>query len=247
MLTLCEPWSRAIQTVTLTIHRFSGLAHRLWVIGQMGAAHLAFRAMPDCGFYKLCGSGTGEGFTPRPNWGVWVILAAWPDLATAQARVGDAAVYRRWARRADEVYTLFLTPTSARGTWSGKTPFQAETVPVSGPIAALTRATVKPATMMKFWGRVPDISTAIGMDKNVAFKIGIGDVPLLRQVTFSVWPDTESMAHFARADGPHAQAIKAVRAGDWFAEELYARFAVSATRGTWGGHDPLARFESLAA
>ena len=217
------------------------------MIGQMGAAHLSFRAMKDCGFYKLCGSGTGQGFTPKPNWAVWAILATWPDLKTAQDRVANAPVYRRWARRSDDVYTIFLNPTSARGTWSGKTPFQAGTAPVSGPIAALTRASVKPSTMLKFWRRVPDISAAIGMDQNVAFKIGIGDVPLLHQVTFSVWPDAASMAHFARGSGPHAQAIKAVREGDWFAEELYARFAVAATRGTWGGRDPLSQFESLAA
>ena len=48
------------------------------------------------------------------------------------------------------------------------------------------------------------------------FKIGIGEVPLLQQVTFSIWPDTASMAAFARADGPHARAIRAVREGGWF-------------------------------
>ena len=213
----------------------------------MGAARLAFRAMPDCQFYKLCGSGTGEGFTPKPNWGVWAILAAWPDAATAHDRIANAPVYRRWANKAAERYTLFLSPTSARGAWAGHMPFETDVAPHPGPIAALTRATVKPAKALRFWNRVPDISAAIGMDQNVAFKIGIGEVPLLHQVTFSVWPDVSAMAHFARHDGPHAQAIKAVRDGDWFAEELYARFAVTATRGTWGGVDPLAKLESLAA
>jgi spheroidene monooxygenase len=58
-------------------------------------------------------------------------------------------------------------------------------------------------------------------------------------VTFSIWPDADSMAQFARADGPHARAIRAVRIGDWFSEELYARFRVQATRGSWNGRDPL--------
>jgi spheroidene monooxygenase len=39
------------------------------------------------------------------------------------------------------------------------------------------------------------------------------------------------MAEFARADGPHARAIKAVRDGGWFREELYARFRVDAVEG----------------
>jgi spheroidene monooxygenase len=47
------------------------------------------------------------------------------------------------------------------------------------------------------------------------------------------------MAAFARHDGPHAKAIKAVREGDWFKEELYARFSILGDRGTWGGISPL--------
>ena len=58
----------------------------------MGAARLAFMRMPQVGFWKLCGSGTGQGFTPKPNFGVWAILATWPDAATARASVDTAPV-----------------------------------------------------------------------------------------------------------------------------------------------------------
>ena len=34
-------------------------------------------------------------------------------------------------------------------------------------------------------------------------------------------------------------AIRAVREGGWFSEELYARFRVLGQAGTWGGQDPL--------
>ena len=43
------------------------------------------------------------------------------------------------------------------------------------------------------------------------------------------------MAKFARKDGPHARAIKAVREGAWFREELYARFTVTGDYGQWEG------------
>ncbi len=101
---------------------------------------------------------------------------------------------------------------------------------------------MRPRHALRFWRRVPDISAAIGMNHDVAFKIGIGEMPLLHQVTFSVWPDTSTMASFARADGPHARAIRAVREGDWFSEELYARFRLLGTAGRWQGGDPLAAF-----
>lgn len=195
-------------------------------------------------FVKLCGSGTGEGFTPRPNWSVWAIFAVWPDLDRARAEVADHPVFARWRRRADEAWTVFLSPFSARGTWAGVNPLadlsSAATDHPEAPIAALTRASVRPRFAPSFWKQVPDISARIGADPNVLFKIGIGEVPLLHQVTFTIWPDAASMAGFARKLGPHAEAMRAARDGGWFSEELYARFHVLGTAGRWGTSDPLA-------
>ena len=208
----------------------------------MGAARFALRQERRALFWKLCGSGTGEGFTPRPNWGVWAILATWPDEATARAATADSPVWQKWRAKACESWTIFLDPLSARGRWAGVNPFlpDAPGQQATGPLAALTRATVKPSRALRFWNRVPSISATIGSDPNVAFKIGIGEMPLLHQVTFSIWPDTASMAAFARGDGPHGRAIKAVRDGQWFDEELYARFRLLGSVGRWNGTDPLA-------
>jgi spheroidene monooxygenase len=71
------------------------------------------------------------------------------------------------------------------------------------------------------------------------FRMGMGEVPLLHQVTFSVWQDAAAMRRFAYGGAGHARAIAAVRAGDWFAEELYARFAVLEAAGRWQGRPPL--------
>lgn len=231
--------SGPIQTVSLSFFRFDTVPDRAWAFAMMGLARLALPRVADIGFWKLCGSGTGEGFTPVPNTGVYAILATWPDAATARARTAQAGVFRRYHRRARESWTVFLTPVSARGAWAGTTPFAPQPDSGAGPIAALTRATVRPSAALRFWRRVPGISDVIGDDPNVLFKIGIGEVPLLHQVTFSIWPDAASMAAFARADGPHARAISAVRSGNWFREELYARFRVCGSAGTWGGDPPL--------
>ncbi|MDP5344904.1 MAG: spheroidene monooxygenase [Paracoccaceae bacterium] len=229
-----------MQTVSLSLFHFPKPLSRLWVLGQMALARWDLQALDQAQFWKLCGSGTGEGFTPRPNTAVWAILAAWATPAVAKEQVADAKVYARWRAHAAESYTIFLEPASARGAWGGVAPFHPQGSLPDGPVAALTRARVRPARMLKFWQRVPDISSVIGADPNVIFKIGIGEVPLVQQITFSIWPDTASMAHFARGDGPHGRAIRAVRDGNWFAEELYARFRLTGTTGTWGGRDPLA-------
>lgn len=230
------------QIVSLSFFRFARGFPRVWAFTMMGLARPALARVPGIGFWKLCGSGTGEGFTPIPNTGVYAILATWPDQQTAETQIAQSSIFKRYRTMAEESYTLLLHPLSVRGKWSGQTPFAADPQPNStGPIAALTRATVRPRAAMRFWSRVPDISSVIGSDENVAFKIGIGEVPLLHQITFSVWPDTEGMAHFARHDGPHARAIKAVRDGNWFSEELYARFSILSELGSWGGERPLHR------
>jgi spheroidene monooxygenase len=230
-------------TATLSLFRFQGLMPRLWILGQMGAARLALRHQPHLMFWKLCGSGTGEGFTPKPNWGVWSILAVWPDEAAARAGTLQGAVWRRWRGHAAESATVFLSPLSSRGSWSGVNPFVPEPHPVDpdGPLAVLTRASVKPGRALRFWKRVPDISAVIGADPDVLFKIGIGELPLLHQITFSIWPDGASMTRFARGDGPHGRAIRAVREEGWFTDELYARFRVLGVEGAWGGVPLLSR------
>ncbi|WP_107846361.1 spheroidene monooxygenase [Litoreibacter ponti] len=228
-----------MQTVSLSFFRFSTPLSRLWALAQMGAARLSLPGVPDIGFWKLLGSGTGEGFTPIPNTGVYAILATWPSEEIARGQTSGAPVFRRYQSWANEHWTVFLSTASVRGNWAGTEPFQTGISVSQGPLAALTRATVKPRVAWRFWKRVPAISDVIGSDPNVVFKIGVGEVPLLHQVTFSIWPDANAMANFARKDGPHARAIKAVRAEHWFREELYARFNILGSAGSWNGRNPL--------
>jgi spheroidene monooxygenase len=207
---------------------------------MMGLARPSMARVKGLTFWKLCGSGTGEGFTPKPNTGVYGMLCVWPDENTARRSLASAGIFRRYRSHASETWTIFMSPVSARGEWSGVSPFSVEDNGHSGPLAALTRATLRPRALLRFWRRVPDISQVIGQDSNVAFKIGIGEVPLFHQVTFSIWPDTSTMAAFARdKSGPHAQAIAAVREGNWFREELYARFRIIGDEGSWNGKSPL--------
>ena len=227
-----------MQSVTLSLFRFGSARARAWALYQMGPARFALRAIRDIGTVKLCGSGVGEGFTPIPDTSVYAILATWPDHDTARRAMLGTHIFRRYADMAEERLAIFLTPTAARGQWDGATPFTPQEVETDGPVAALTRATVRMRTARRFWRHEPAISQAIGSDPNVLFKIGIGELPLVRQATFSIWPDAASMAAFARADGPHATAIRAVRNERLFKEELYARFRVDAVKGTWAGQIP---------
>ncbi|MEM9714966.1 MAG: spheroidene monooxygenase [Pseudomonadota bacterium] len=230
-----------MQTVCLSFFRFPGFGARLWAFAQMGFARFTLSQMKDVTFWKLMGSGVGEGFTPLPNTAVYAVMTVYEDAETAKNTITHAPLFNRYRQRAADHWSIFLNPTSVRGEWAGVTPFAAQNVDTTGgPLVALTRATIKPSILAKFWGRVPAISKMIGSDPNVIFKIGIGEVPWFHQVTFSIWPDAEKMAEFARRDGPHARAIKAVREDGWFKEELYARFTIAGEYGAWPDLHPIA-------
>ena len=94
--------------VTLSFFRFARWPARAWALGMMGAARAALPHVPGIGFWKLCGSGTGEGFTPRPNWSVYAILATWTDAQAARQQIENASIFNRYRDRAEEDWTVIL-------------------------------------------------------------------------------------------------------------------------------------------
>jgi spheroidene monooxygenase len=231
-----------MQAISLSFFRFDGLSDRIWAFTQMQAARGPFGRIPNIGFHKMLGTGTGRGFTPWPNWGVYALMAAWPSPEVARERVADAAVYKAYKARSAEHWTVFLNATRSRGEWAGGAPFEPLTeVPgqEGSAVAVLTRASVKPRHVPAFWSRVPDIQRVLPVDDpGLLFRMGLGEIPWLHQVTFSIWTDLEAMEEFAYR-GPHHAAVREVYREGWFSEELFARFRVLGTDGTWDGRDPI--------
>ena len=226
------------QIVAISFFRFEGVFQKLWAFSQMGFARKKLKKIKQISFFKLFGSGTGEGFTPYPNTSVYAILSVWDTLGEAENNIEEREIYENYRTHSIENWTVFLSPISSKGYWDKTNPFKPnkdEFKKKDHMLAALTRATIKPKIMLKFWSKVPAISKVIGNDKNVLFKMGLGEIPWFHQVTFSIWPNAKTMADFARKDGPHAKAIKSVREGNWFSEELYARFEVKKAIGKWCG------------
>ena len=226
------------QIVAISFFRFEGVFQKLWAFSQMGFARKKLKKIKQISFFKLFGSGIGEGFTPYPNTSVYAILSVWNSLGEAENNIEEREIYENYRTHSIENWTVFLSPISSKGYWDKTNPFKPnknEFKKKDHMLAALTRATIKPKIMLKFWSKVPAISKVIGNDKNVLFKMGLGEIPWFHQVTFSIWPNAKTMADFARKDGPHAKAIKSVREGNWFSEELYARFEVKKAIGKWCG------------
>ncbi len=207
---------------------------------RMGRDRGRVRRTPGLRFAKLLGTGDGRTFTVRDADPLrWGLLATWTDPAAADALDGSP-VLRGWERDAVEACRLDLRPVAARGTWSGRAPF-GDPVPVrtDGPVAALTRARLRARSAPSFWRSVPPVSADLRERPGLRAAVGIGEAPVGLQGTFSLWDSAAALKDFARAEA-HAAVVARTEPERWYAEELFARFAVVGARGTLDGRDPLA-------
>jgi hypothetical protein len=207
---------------------------------RMAADRPALRRAAGLRFAKLLGTGTGRTFTPRDadprRWG---LLAVWDDGPAAAAfEVGP--VVRRWQAIADEQWVARLRPLSAHGRWSGREPFG---TPRShrwdGPVAAITRARLAPRKALRFWRAVPPVSADLSAAPGLRLALGIGEAPIGLQGTFSLWDSARALNTFAYDRAPHSAVVRRTAEERWYAEELFARFALLSATGTVAGRDPL--------
>jgi hypothetical protein len=225
----------------VTLHLW-GVPHRAvpWAVLRMAADRPALRRTPGLRFAKLLGTGTGRTFTVRDadprRWG---LLAVWDDAAAADAFEGHRTV-GRWNGHADERWTARLRPLSAHGRWSRREPFGTP-VPQrwNGPVAAITRARLAPRRALGFWRAVPPVSADLHAGPGLHLALGIGEAPIGLQGTFSVWASSAALNAFAYDRAPHAAVVRRTAEERWYAEELFARFALLSAEGTVGGRDPL--------
>lgn len=211
----------------LSVFRFSGLFHKIWAFTQMGLAHIALGRLPGLRFYKLLGTGKGEGFDPKPNWSTYAILTVFENRAAADHGLAQKP-FTAWTDRAVERQAFKLAPVQVWGdSWSGDNPFGDPKKPknLPQPLAVLTRATIRLNKLSAFWGNVPHINPEIrAAGSALHYKIGLGEVPFLHQVTFSIWSSEEEMRRFAYKDTAHGEAIKAAKKHDFFKDQLFVRF-----------------------
>ena len=69
--------------------------------------------------------------------------------------------------------------------------------------------------------------------------VAIGEAPILRLGTFSLWRDIDAMSAFARRAPQHDRVVGRTRRERWYGEEMFARFEPYWSAGSWDGQDPL--------
>jgi hypothetical protein len=210
-------------------------------LGHMASDRLRLRRSGGLRFAKLLGTGTGRTFTVRdadPH--RWALLTVFDDEAAATA-FDDGPVVAGWRRFAEEEWTAGLRPLASRGRWSRREPFGSPaSAPWDGPVAAITRARLAPTRARRFWRAVPPVSAELHRSPGLLLTFGIGEAPLGLQGTFSVWRSSSALQRFAYESAAHVDVLRRTGPEGWYAEELFARFALVSSRGTVGGADPAA-------
>lgn len=203
---------------------------------RMGRDREPLRRTPGLRFGKLLGTGHGRTFTPGDadplHWG---LLTTWADPEAAAAFAQSSTV-RGWDRLSRERLLVSMRPLSSRGRWSGRRPF-GEPLPRSydGPVAALTRARIRARKSLVFWRAVPAVSADLHRASGLRFRVGVGESPVGLQGTFSLWESTGALTAFAHRGDAHAAVIRRTEDVGWYAEELFARFALVSVEGTYRG------------
>lgn len=216
---------------------------RRWGLAQMGTSPPALRRVPGLGFFKLLGSGAANGFGLWPNLDRYALMAVWEDAAAAETFFAQHPLWAEYKRRSAETWAVYLAPLKAHGLWDGQTPFAYAPDPpgsANAPVAVLTRASIHWLKTQRFWQFVEPTSAALAGAVGVRAALGLGELPVVRQATFSVWETAQAMQEYAYRDARHREAIQLTRREQWYAEEMFARFRVLGSTGTLDGRNPLA-------
>lgn len=191
-------------------------------------------------FAKVMGSGHQGGFSLRPSATHQGLLCLFDCVSHAQQFFKSEWVkeYRAHSR---EFCQGLLAITSNKGTWDGvawdNTPREALEQQYAlhdeaAPMAALTRASIKLSKAMAFWRYAPPAQEALQTAQGCELAMGLGEAPMVRQCTLSIWESVEAMNQYAR-QGPHMKAIQAAWRHDFFSESMFIRMRLLELQGIW--------------
>ncbi|WP_035717577.1 hypothetical protein [Gordonia terrae] len=224
--------------------RVWGVDRVLPALGRMSSSRRAFRRAPGLRFVKLLGTGTARTFTlESADLKHWAALTVWHDDEAASA-ARDSPIFDRWQDSSTEELRVTMRPLRSKGRWSRVDPF--ETAPSSdahrapgqgwtGPVAALTRARLRPTKMASFWRAVPPVAAELAGAQGNRLALGVGELPVGVQGTFSIWDSAQDLTDFAYHSPAHLSAVRRTAPSRWYAEELFARLAVTEVVGTYEG------------
>ena len=229
--------TRSAGAVAVLVLADMAASARLWAWGRLVLGARPFRGVPGLRFIKVMGSGEGGGFGLVPSGTHRGLFLGFDDETHARDFIAHAPQLAAWRAHARECLVVLMRASSSKGSWSGAALQVTATAPGplgEGPIAAVTRASIKPRHVRSFWRLSPPADASLAQADGCLLAAGLGEAPLLRQCTFSLWRNTAAMDAYARS-GAHQQAIRAAYGGGYFSESMFVRFVPLLLQGSWQG------------
>jgi heme-degrading monooxygenase HmoA len=234
------PVAAASQQVVVVLLADVAPRWRLWGWSRIVRGAGSLGGVAGLQFAKVLGSGFEGGFGLRPSASRQGVFAVFGSEARADDFIDRSPEVAAYRARSREFCVAKLRAWSCRGSWNGTS--LAATVPPplagqsgqAGPVAALTRASIRPHKAWAFWRMAPAAQASLARAPGCRLAAGLGEAPLLRQATFSVWDSVQAMEAYARS-GAHLDAIRASQRHGHFSESMFVRFIPVLLRGTWLG------------
>jgi hypothetical protein len=208
----------------------------LWAWSRLVMQRWPLRAVAGLKFSKVLGSGFEGGFGLRPSRTRQGLFLGFESEAAARGFMAASPVLASYRAHARELCVVLLRVCSCRGSWSGASLEVTAELPISGRVVSLTRASIRPSRARQFWRMQPASEVSLHAASGVLMATGVGEAPLLRQATFTLWQSVAAMNAYARS-GAHQEAIQAAYGGGYFSESMFARFVPIQITGTWQGKD----------
>jgi spheroidene monooxygenase len=233
--------SRAIINGVVVVLLFDFLPnHRSWAwLKLMQGTSALFKNIPGLLFAKVMGSGEGGGFTLRPSSTHQGLILIFDEMQSAINHLKSSHL-QHYREKAREWWQGILAVNSCRGTWNqqGWQSLNLESAHALDQATAhevsLTRGSIRAAKAAAFWKYAPQAQEDLKKAPGCELAVGLGEAPLLRQCTFSLWSDSQSLVSYAH-QGAHQKAIAAAQKHGFFTESMFVRMRVLHMYGVWGG------------
>jgi hypothetical protein len=199
------------------------------ILGERGLGGIA-----GLRFARVLGSGRDGGFGLVPSIDRQGVFALFDDESAADDFIDRSALVDHYRAHASELWIARLRASSCRGSWGGMHMSVTAQADAAAPVAALTRASIRPYRALAFWRHSPPSEAGLARAAGCRLAVGLGEAPVLRQATFSLWDDTASMDAYARG-GAHLEAIRAAQRGAFFSESMFVRLVPTRIEGCWQG------------
>lgn len=205
-----------------------------WALSRLVLGRRGLGPVDGLRFARVLGSGRGGGFGIVPSLHHHGLVGFFDDEDSAHRFVDSSPAAAAYRAHADEFACGVLRATASRGSWGGATLAVTATATPGERCAALTRASIRPRWARRFWGHTPTTGHDLAAAKGCRLAVGLGEAPIVRQATFSVWDDTAAMEAYAR-QGAHRDAAAGAWRERWFSEWMFVRLKPLRLEGRWHG------------